>query len=163
MQPGVLYKERTSFAWWVHVLIWGCLSIAVFAGLAGGGEGDVLQRSAAPVGIGLSIPLLFYGVFGFLNTEVSKTGIRLSWGPFGFIKKSISFESITKVEAVTYRPLAEFGGWGIRGMGKKKAWTVRGNRAVRMEMKGEKVFYLGSDRPERIAEWVRSADRKKEA
>ncbi len=161
MRPRVLYKERTSFAWWVHLLIWGCVGIATFFGLAGGGEDGLLRRLAAPVGIGLAIPLLFYGLFGFLYAELSEAGIRLKWGPFGFIKKFIPIDSITKAEAVTYRPLVEFGGWGIRGMGKKKAWTVRGNRAVRMELASGNVFYLGSDRPERIAEGIRSAGRKK--
>ena len=49
--------------------------------------GRRIPALAAPVGISLSIPLLFYGVFGFLNTEVSEAGIRMSWGPLGFIKK----------------------------------------------------------------------------
>jgi len=157
MRPRVLYKERTIWSWWVHLLIWSGIAIAVGAGLASGGTVGTL---AAPLGIAAVIPVLFYGLFGHLATEVTEEGIRLKWGPLGWIKKSISFESITKAEAVTYSSLIEFGGWGIRMRGKKRAWTVRGNRAVRMELADGKIFYLGSDRPERIAEWIRSAERK---
>jgi hypothetical protein len=166
MRPRVLYKERTSFAWWAHVLVWGCVVIgggSVLTGAKGGPGGpELLWTLAAPLGLVALVPLLFYGVFGALSTEVSEAGLDLKWVPFSLIKKFIPLDSITKAEAVTYRPLAEFGGWGIRGMGEKKAWTVRGNRAVRMELVGGNVFYLGSDRPERIAEWIRSAGRKKD-
>jgi hypothetical protein len=101
-------------------------------------------------------------VFGFLEAEIHQDGIRVRWGPFGLIQKFLPFETITKAEAVTYSPLMEFGGWGIRFRGKKRAWTVRGNRAVRMELTSGKIFYLGSDRPERIAEWIRRTERKKD-
>ena len=166
MRPRVLYKERTGFAWWVHLLVLGCVVIgagSILAGAEGGPVGiDLLWTMAAPLSVVVLVPVLFYGIFGSLYTQVSEAGIHLNWGPFGLIKKFIPMDSITKAEAVTYRPLAEFGGWGIRGMGKKKAWTTRGNRAVRMELRDGKLFYLGSDKPERIAEWIRSAGRKKE-
>ena len=58
--------------------------------------------------------------------------------------------------AVTYSPLTEFGGWGIRWSAKgKTAWTTRGNRALRLELADGKVLYVGSDRPERILPFVR--------
>ncbi len=60
-------------------------------------------------------------------------------------------------EAVTYSPLGDFGGWGIRmGGNKKKAWTVKGNRALVLELKDGTRFYLGSEKPERILSWVTS-------
>jgi hypothetical protein len=166
MEPRVLHKERTSWSWWVHLLIWGGVAIAAGAGLSnvrGFSDPDFLPTMATPIGIAALIPLFFYGLFGYLSAQVTEAGIRLKWGPLGWIKKFIPFDTITKAEAVTYSPLMEFGGWGIRMRGKKRAWTVRGNRAVRMELTDGKIFYLGSERPERFAEWIRSMERKKEA
>jgi hypothetical protein len=122
---------------------------------------EFLRTMAAPVGIAALIVFLFYGLFGYLLAQVTEAGIKLRWGPLGWIKKFIPFSNIEKAEAATYSPLMEFGGWGIRMRGKKRAWTVRGNRAVRMELTDGKIFYLGSDRPERFAEWIRSTERKR--
>ena len=166
MQPRVLHKERSSWSWWVHLLVWGGVAIAAGAGFANAEnvtDPDFLPTIGIPVAIAGLIPLFFYGLFGYLSAQVTEAGISLRWGPVGWIRKFIPFETITKAEAVTYSPLMEFGGWGIRMRGKKRAWTVRGNRAVRMELTDGKVFYLGSDRPERFAEWIRSAERMKKA
>jgi hypothetical protein len=166
MQPRVLHKERTSWSWWVHLLIWGGVAIAASAGLARAGDvtnPDFLPTIATPIAIAALIPLVFYGLVGYLSAQVTEAGIRMRWGPLGWIRKFIPFDTIMKAEAVTYSPLMEFGGWGIRIRRNKRAWTVRGNRAVRMELTNGKVFYLGSDRPERFAEWIRSVERKKKA
>jgi hypothetical protein len=78
---------------------------------------------------------------------------RLQW-----IQKHIPFSEIVDLDPVTYSPLREFGGWGIRfGFGGKRAWTIRGNRAVRLKLRNGKLFYLGSQDPEGLAEQIRMA------
>jgi hypothetical protein len=49
-------------------------------------------------------------------------------------------QEIEAVEVVRYHPIREFGGWGIRGWGKKKAWTVRGDQAVRLRLTKERLL-----------------------
>jgi hypothetical protein len=86
----------------------------------------------------------------------------MRWGLAEVVRKKIPFQEIRELEAVTYSPLGEFGGWGIRvGANKKKAWNIRGNRAVLMHLTDGARFYLGSDRPERMVEWIRSVGKGK--
>ena len=59
--------------------------------------------------------------------------------------------------AVQYRPIREFGGWGIRGMGNKKAWTISGDRAVVLEFQNGDSLYLGSQTPQRLRERIETA------
>jgi len=107
--------------------------------------------------LGLAFPLLIYGLLGQLRTRVLDDGILVVWGMAEVIKKRVSFQEILTVEPVTYSPLKEFGGWGIRGgAGKKSAWTVRGNQAVVLKLKDGTSLYVGSRHPSRLAERIRS-------
>jgi hypothetical protein len=41
---------------------------------------------------------------------------------FGFLyRTSIPLSEVRQAEAIAYRPIAEYGGWGIRGFGKRRA------------------------------------------
>jgi len=170
MKTGVLYEERTGWAWWVHPLI-GLTFISAlipivefWRGNVGPGPGQMSVGVAAfCLLLGLGLPGAIYGLMGQLRTRVTAEGIQIFWGFLNVVKKSIPFEQIEKAEPVTYSPMGEFGGWGIRmGGNKKKAWTVRGNRALLLHLKDGTRFYLGSDRPERILQWVTPAMKRGE-
>src|SRR4029453_9633268 len=43
-------------------------------------------------------------------------------------KTRIPLWNIPSAEAVAYRPIREYGGWGIRGLGRRRALNTRGNK-----------------------------------
>lgn len=165
MGPHVQYQERTGWSLWVHCavgLTFIAAAIPIFEflrGNVGDGQGQMSVGIAVLLFvIGLGLPGSIYAFMGELRTRVTEEGLELSWGYLGVIKKTIPFSDVESAEAVTYSPLGEFGGWGIRfGGNKKTAWTVKGNRALVLERKDGTRFYLGSERPERILPWVTSA------
>ena len=91
-----------------------------------------------------------------LRVRVRPDGLFLHLGEVQLLRRSVAFEEIERVEVVRYRPLREFGGWGIRGWGRKKAWSMRGDRAVRLHLTGGRLLYVGSDTPDRLAERIRT-------
>jgi hypothetical protein len=163
MRSHIRFEERTGYAWWVHgvmlFVVLACLTpyltaLGLIPGLHRSPDAGALPR--LPLYLGLGIPVLFYGLMGELRTRVTDTEIRLAWGAAELIRKRVPFSEIRAARAVTYSPLTEFGGWGIRWSAKgKTSWTTRGNRALRLEMADGKVLYVGSDRPERILPFVR--------
>lgn len=165
MNSQVLYEERSGWSWWVHPLIGLTFLAAVFSlvelarGNVGGWEGAMpVWEAALLLLLGFGLPGSIYALMGQLRTRITSEGIEIRWGFLEVIRKNILFAEVEGVEAITYSPLGEFGGWGIRiGGNKKKAWTVRGNRAVLLRLKDGTHFYLGSDRPERVLQWVLSA------
>ncbi len=169
MRVGVRFEERCGWPPWVHLLVWFVVLACflpqgpVLGFLAGTAKASGLMRvHPVPFALGLGFPLLFYGLMGELRTRVTDKGLVLAWGAAEMIRKEFPFSDILHAKAVTYSPLKEFGGWGIRfGSGGKSAWNIRGNRAVRLELAGGKIFYLGSARPERIVEWIHVPERKK--
>lgn len=161
-KPRVAYREVTGWPPWVLLLVWVCF-------LGGGGSVlwqvlRVLTGSEVPDGgprelatlvvtgvVILLIPVLFHVVIGALIVEVTDEAILLRLGRPGLIKKRIPFDDITSMEPVTYRPIREFGGWGVRfGGGGKSAWATRGNRALVIGLKDGKKVYVGSDKPEHL-------------
>ncbi len=164
MARNVHFEERTGWAWWAHVAV-SLAFIAAAIPLVELAQGKVWgQDGAMSVGeavlslcLGLGIPGALYSFLGQLRVRVLDEGLELAWGLAEVVRKTIPFSEIERVEPVTYSPLAEFGGWGIRGgLGKKRAWTVRGNRALRLHLSDGALFYLGSRRPERLLGWVQS-------
>ena len=79
-----------------------------------------------------------------LDTEVSAGGVRIRFGPFHRRWVVFDFEAIQKAEAITYRPLADYGGWGIRYGRKGKAYNVSGNTGVFLTLKDGKNVLIGS-------------------
>jgi hypothetical protein len=87
--------------------------------------------------IGLGLGIAVQGSFAVL-VYVMKLFVRLgSEGLhvrfFPFVKKDIPLEDIARWEARTYRPLLEYGGWGIRCGWKGMAYNVSGNQGVQLQ------------------------------
>ena len=88
-----------------------------------------------------------------LITEVSPTGVRLRFPPV--VTREIPFTQIRRIEARTYRPLREYGGWGLRWAGKgRMAYNVSGNRGVLLELTDGRTVMVGSQRPDALAEAI---------
>lgn len=98
--------------------------------------------------VGLLLPLGFY--FCKLITEVRNDGIYIRFIPFHFSFQKISLNDIKNYEARKYRPIREYGGWGIRWMWNKKAYNVSGNLGVDIELKNGKRIMIGSQKPEEL-------------
>ena len=102
--------------------------------------------------IGLGIPYLFYILK--LISEVHDDGILIRFYPF--LRRKILFSEIKHYEARTYRPIIEYGGWGIRWSWKGTAYNVSGTRGVQLELTSGKRILIGSQKPE---EFVRAIQR----
>jgi len=96
---------------------------------------------------------LAIGAFGWtcgLRTRVLKDGLYVQFFPIHFSPKRIPLENVVKMEVRTYRPLREYGGWGIRWVLQGKAYNMSGNRGVRLDYADGKHVLIGSQRPEEL-------------
>lgn len=155
-----VYRERTWAPAWALVL----MGLAVVASIGpllyfGYGEAELGQladdmsaRRAGMLAGGLAIVYgLAFSTFSCLNVEVRSDHLFLWFGPLRLIRKRIRYSDIQRVGPITYRPFREFGGWGIRWRPGKSAWSIRGNRAVNVELRNGKSVYVGSRVPQRLA------------
>ena len=104
---------------------------------------------------GVLVPLLF--LMARLETTVDATGLRLRYVPFR--NRRIAASQIFSHDVVDYRPLREWGGWGIRYAFRRGwAYTAFGNRGVQLVLSDRKRLLVGSQRPEALAAALQALD-----
>ena len=87
-----------------------------------------------------------------MTTEATPGDLRVWFGWLPTYRRSVPIEAIRSVEVVTYRPIAEYGFWGIRsGRDGERALIARGNRGVRIELTDGSRLLIGSQKPELLA------------
>jgi hypothetical protein len=162
-----VYKEVTRWPSWAALLVWGA-SLAALLGIGGalvtivgryGLIGLVTGEGAAYLATGVMVllaPLVLHWLFGRLTIGVGTDEVVAHFGS-GPIRKRIPFAHIKGVRSVKYNPIREFGGWGIRGMGTKRAWTIRGDQAVVLHLRDGVHLHLGSETPARLEERIETA------
>ncbi len=96
--------------------------------------------------------MLFFSVK--FVTEVRNDGIYICYFPFHRSFHTISFKEIRRYEVRTYRPIMEYGGWGIRYGTKGKAYNVSGNRGLQLELSNGKQLLIGSQRVEELLQAI---------
>ena len=150
------YSERTPWPHWAEAVFWGAMLITSFATLAGL-DSDLPDTARVPVATAIIVfGFAIRWIVGGMTVRVDHAGLLIHLGKVPLLHRRVSFEEIERLEVVRYRPIREFGGWGIRGWGKKKAWTARGDQAVRLHLTDERQLYVGSDVPYRLAERIRT-------
>jgi hypothetical protein len=74
---------------------------------------------------------------------------------FGWIpsyRRRVPIGSVVSARAVTYRPLADCGGWGIRSGGDgERVLNARGIAGVRLVLSDGSSLLIGSQNPETLA------------
>lgn len=114
---------------------------------------DPLLAITGPVFILLGAGILWLMWAAHLVTEVRDDGVYIRFLPFHRDFQSFRWEEIAALEACTYRPILDYGGWGIRFGSGGKAYNVSGNRGVRLDLAAgrPKHVLIGSQRPEELA------------
>jgi len=125
----------------------------------------IQQPSVALAGLLLiiiSIPFLF----GKMVIAVNDNELTITFGYIKLIRKRIPLSDIKSAEVVTYRPIRNFGGWGIRCgrfRGQKTAClSLKGNSGVLFILAKRQKFCIvrtdklivGSQEPARLLEAI---------
>lgn len=153
----VLFREVQRFrdVWWVMALVFGVAALQwyIFLGQIVGGA-PIGNRPASNGVVllvwllaGVGLPVLF--LLLRLEVEVSPNAVTIRFAPL-FIRV-IDQREIAGVEPVTYRPLGEFGGWGVRGWGGRVAYNVRGDQGVELTLTDGRRVLIGSRRAAELA------------
>jgi hypothetical protein len=159
----VIFREEQRFTQpWLWILLLGGLAAAVGTSLP-----LVVKFQHRPWPPGLWLPLVFpaafmlliVALFAFtrLVTEVGTDGIAAAFRPLQTKPRYISYSDIAEFRAVTYRPIMEYGGWGIKKGRNGLAYNVSGNRGLLLTLSNGRTFLVGSQQPERLRAAVDSA------
>lgn len=87
-----------------------------------------------------------------LSTQVKEDGIYVRMAPFHRKERVYKWDELHNAYVRKYKPLAEFGGWGIRyGFNQGMAFNISGNMGLQLEFKNGKKLLIGTRNPEALA------------
>ena len=110
--------------------------------------------------VAVGIPMLLLG--SYLEIKVFQDGIYFRYIPFIRKFRRINFAAIQSFVIRKYKPIREFGGWGIRFGFKEKSimYNVSGNMGIELVLKDGKKIILGTQRPEELQAALTKASAK---
>lgn len=152
-----LFDERQWLPAWALALIGG-MPLLVLLPLALGGPEATRQTVATVTALVVGLDLAILLLLGNMRTRVDTRGVLVTFGLFGWIRFRFHKRDLASALARRYRPLGEFGGWGIRGFGDRRALNMRGDEGVeiRYARKGRAASVLiGSQRPRELEHALR--------
>ncbi len=154
----VYYHEVQQFnQWWLWFLIIGIAGLFWYGFIQQIVFGTPFgSKPASNVGIwifwivfGIGFPLLFYTLR--LIVKVCEDAIYVRFPPFHLRFQKIPLAKLEGYEVLTYSPISDYGGWGIRYGSIGKAYNVSGNRGVQLELLNGERILIGSQKPEELA------------
>ena len=158
----VLFTEEQRFTQkWLWVLLIGATLISIVPTIIGIYSQEILKKpwgnNPAETGILYLILLFELVIMGGiilliykirLKVEIKTESLWFSFPPLARKWKCIKKEEIARFETRTYRPVAEYGGWGIKGSNKNKAYNISGNVGLQLYLKnGRKILFGTQEGP----------------
>ncbi len=143
------FHERQHFRQvWLWLLLAGVLiSVAVPA--------IVRPMTATIVTFAVTAFLVALMAYAHLDVIVTDEEVLIRFRPFHIRGRRVPLRDIAEVHARDYRPILEYGGWGIRLGGNGMAYNAYGDRGVQLVLKNGTRILIGSQRSEELAAALR--------
>jgi len=140
----VQYFWQQPFAWVIWVISAGLLYWLKSA--------DLIDRTFAIISIVFVLAIMLLVFFTRLKTEIGEEGITYRMRPFHKKSNLIPWSEIAHVEVRQYKPIREYGGWGMRVGLHGKAFNIKGNMGLQIKLTSGQAILLGTQRPGEIEE-----------
>lgn len=150
------FRERQYLrTWWYFLLAllpagliyWGAIQQLYLGEPWGNNPGSDGLMWFLLVIFGFLFPLFLLTIH--MDTTVTDT-VNVRFFPFMRRPRRIGRNEIAAYSVVTYSPISEYGGWGIKGTSSHRAYNVWGNRGVRITFANGNTLLIGSQRPEEL-------------
>lgn len=153
LSSEIRFQETQRFTQiWLWAIIGFCSVLPAILIMAGVGEMDDPDEIIVGVIVALATGILVPALMAMFKMTTRIYDDRVEVRFFPLTTRTISLDEIDSIEVRTYRPVREYGGWGIKGgFGHGMALNVKGNRGVQLVMKDGKRLLIGSQQAEELA------------
>ena len=150
MKQKPLFIEKQRFTqWWLWAIIVIGLLISSYSIYMQYVEGAISKNVFFLYNFFEAAVLLLF-VSLRLETTITKDEVQVLYFPFHWKKRTYPFSSIKKMEVITYLPIADYGGWGVRISFNGKAFNVRGDKGLKLYFDDRKPLLIGTQKPEEL-------------
>ena len=144
---NVLFEETQRLSPLIILAI--VAAVLVVFGLVYWRTGGALSRPVWMLLGGTAVFLAALVAMSRMQTEVTADSVDISM--FYLISESIPHGQIAEHQVLEYRPLREFGGWGLRYGPSGRAYSMSGSEGVRLVLDDGSQITLGSQNAEALA------------
>ncbi|CAN5173814.1 hypothetical protein BH23BAC2_BH23BAC2_01850 [soil metagenome] len=156
-----VFKEKQRFnQWWLYAIYVLVLAVLI-TGIYKNSDGFTNFHNPVLVlfFVACTIPMAVI-LWMQLVTRIDNEGIRVKFSPLGFSEKFFSWKEIEECYVRKYHPLAEYGGWGIRSLGRKKAYNISGNLGIQIVTRDKNKFLIGTSKPDEARAVIQNYEHK---
>jgi hypothetical protein len=154
MTQGIIFKEKQQFRqWWLWLILLVVVANSIWITVREFSSASAfsIENTLIP----LLLLLLPLGLFGFvfsirLDTEIKNDGIYVRFFPVHKKFRFYPWSDIEQIYVRKYSPIGEYGGWGIRGLGKNRALNISGDEGMQLILINGKKLLIGTRKPEEI-------------
>lgn len=79
-----------------------------------------------------------------LQTRIDHKGVHYRFIPFLNKWRIIPKENIQSINLITFSPISDFGGWGMKGNRTTKAYSIIGDQGILIDVGEKKKIMLGT-------------------
>ena len=147
------FKESQKFNLsWKWILFIG-LYVLMFWALIQQFEEEIDLTAIASIIFSLCLIALFNVIVIVmkLETVITETQIKFRYKPFHIKPRIIYWDEISDFYMRYYKPLREFGGYGIQRNNKNgKSFTVSGRNGLQLLLKDKRKILIGTQKPKEL-------------
>src|SRR4030095_15257079 len=96
-----------------------------------------------------------------LETNISQEGIDVRFYPLQGTYRHYTWNNMIRSFVRKYKHIPEYGGWGMRGIGKKRALNISGNMGIQLVMQDGLKLLIGTNKPDEATEVLKKINQWK--
>ena len=167
MENKILFSEKQKFnQWWIWpffvlttgLFLYGCVQQLIYKIPFGDNSMSDSGLLFSTVAIS-SVSALFF-VFR-LETNITEEAIYVRFFPLHLKYRKYLWTDIETAEVRTYKPILEYGGYGIRGFGNNRAFNIAGKQGLQLVFKDRRKLLIGTQKANQLIEMLNSQPLKK--
>lgn len=161
MENKIFFSERQRFKQiWLWIILLGINGFFIF-GLI---KQVILEKQfgdkpMSDIGLFIVTTLTLFLSFLFFNlrleTKIKTDGIYVRFFPFQLNFKHYPWDRLNQSFVRKYNPIGEYGGWGLRGLGKNKALNVSGDKGIQLITKDGSKLLIGTNKADEATETLK--------
>ncbi|MDR0797059.1 MAG: hypothetical protein LBE79_13585 [Tannerella sp.] len=175
MKEELVFTERQHLRqWWIIALMIPINGIIICRCIMQLGFGKSFGNNPMPDAMHIIVTVITLLVtvllfFIRLNTVINKEGVYMQMFPFHLRYKFTPWDYISEANVMKFN-LMHFGGWGMwfksvnlgghgihHGIG-STAYTMSGNKVLKLVLHNNKKIYIGTRMPEELKEFLNKLD-----
>ena len=158
MNEEILFTERQHFRQiWLWALMLGINGIFIYGIIQQIGYGipygDKPASDTTLIVVSLFLMALTVSLAIMrLDTRITREGIYVRFFPVHRTFRFYSWPSLRYCYVRKYSPIMEYGGWGLRGLGRDRALNMSGNKGIQLVTLDGLKLLIGTQKAEEISQ-----------